>query len=269
MTDIVENRKRITIGRKVKLLQLALKENGFTWCFFFGLYYLGSTSANAAFRQMEALRRKHNLPGLNSASINREIWESWDWGAGGEEWTISDEWKDSLVKCVMLKHIKSGTDLLEIGPGGGRWTEHLQKLAGSLVGVDISEKCVEVCREKFKDCDNVRFFANKGNDLSGIEDRSLDAIWSFDVFVHINKKEVGQYVGEFFRVLRPGGIGVIHHGTNAGMEGGWRSNLTCTDFDGVLGDAGLRVVSRFENWLDDGRQYEVGRYGDVITVFEK
>src|SRR6478609_3336738 len=58
----------------------------------------------------------------NSAADNRGRWNGWDWSGLGEEWTASEEWKQGLVDDVLLRLIPSDVDVLEIGPGAGRWT---------------------------------------------------------------------------------------------------------------------------------------------------
>jgi len=270
MKDIVENRQRISLGRKVKIAGLALRENGVLWSVCLVIYYATSAVSSRAFSWMDSLRKKHQLPGLNSAAMNKLIWESWDWGAGGEEWSPSPEWKQSVIDAVLRKHIAKGDRVLEIGPGGGRWTEELLTLASSLKGADISASCVEACQQRFADAEHAEFFVSSGRDLEGVGDESLDSIWSFDVFVHINRPELEAYAGEFARVLKPGGKGVLHHGTVGGGKGGWRSNVTSEDMTRILRGAGLEVVDQFQSWEDvEGVEHQAGLYEDAITVFKK
>ena len=267
MKDIVENRSRLSLSQKVKLMGMAIRENGFLWSCCLGAYYLGSALADKAFGWMDSLRKKHNLPGMNSAAMNKVIWEAWDWSAAGEEWTVSPQWKTAVINKAMVPNMKKGGRILEIGPGGGRWTEELQKIADRLTGVDISEECVKICQERFKDCANVEFMVGDGKSLEGIEDNSVDSLWSFDVFVHINKPEVDAYGAEFVRVMKPGAVGVIHHGSVGGGHGGWRSNLTTEDMNELLEKHGLEVVEQFQSWKEEDEEFEAGLYQDVITVF--
>jgi hypothetical protein len=94
----------------------------------------------------------------------------------------------------------------------------------------------------------------------------VDAIWSYDVFVHINAAEVDRYAGEFRRVLRPGGIGVIHHGGVGGAAGGWRSNLTAQAFEEILKRHGLQRLRSIAHWVDGDTVHRM-TYDDLITVF--
>jgi SAM-dependent methyltransferase len=232
----------------------------------FATYYAASTVADAARRRMHGLRGGMGIPGLNSVALNRAIWNAWDWGQGGEEWTSSPEWKGSVLRCVLERLIPQGGRILEIGPGGGRWTAALIERADEYVGLDLSETAVDTCRRRFRDERKATFIVGSGEDLQCIGGASIDAIWSFDVFVHINEVTVASYLDEFARVLKPGGIAVIHHGGVGGKSGGWRSDLTGERMHALIEERRLTTVDRFDSWFEDGRRYEVTGYGDIITV---
>ena len=59
------------------------------------------------------------------------------------------------------------------------------------------------CRNRFP---SAEFEVGNGKDIAMIPSGTVDAIWSFDVFVHINAAEFSSYVEEFRRVLKPGGL---------------------------------------------------------------
>jgi len=269
MKDLVENRKHISFGKKLSLAGLVLKENGVLWCSCLGVYYATSSVGQLAFRWMDGLRRRWSLPGMNSPALNKAIWEAWDWSAGGEEWTPSEDWKESLLRSVLEKHVARGGVILEIGPGGGRWTGVLIERSQRYVGVDISATCVEVCQKKFGSDSRASFQVGSGTDLKGIDDSSIDTLWSFDVFVHINRREVEGYADEFRRVLKPGGVGIIHHGSVGGALGGWRSNLTHEGMLELLKARGFEIVDSCKEWTDNGVVHQAGLYQDVITVFRR
>ncbi|MGV3658750.1 MAG: class I SAM-dependent methyltransferase [Prosthecobacter sp.] len=270
MKDLVDNRKRMSLGTKVKVLGLTLKQNGILYTLLLGTYYAGSGLADRAFETMQKRRKKRGLPGLNSRDLNAEIWNAWDWEAGGDEWTPSPEWKTSLVANVLKPRVPAGSVVVEIGPGAGRWTEHLIPIASDYTGIDISSTCVEVCSKKFAaEQTKARFRVNQGNNLPGVADGSVDIIWSFDVFVHINLADIGTYLEEFRRVLKPGGRAIIHHGTTAGHGGGWRSDATTAELNALIASKGLRVAEQFSDWQDGSVRHEVGLYRDQVTVIEK
>ena len=84
----------------------------------------------------------------NSVASNREWWERYDWTGGGEEWTDSPAWKQALVEDVLRALIPDGARVLEIGPGGGRWSVELAARARQLVVLDVSEAALASCRER-------------------------------------------------------------------------------------------------------------------------
>lgn len=269
MRDIVANRSKVKLFHKARLICLSFRENGFIWTVYLMIYYLFSSISEWAYTRMSQFRREHNLPGLNSTRMNYEIWRNWNWQNGGEEWTQSVEWKNSLIKNVLLRYMKKDASILEIGPGAGRWTEALQKIANYLIAVDISDRCVEICRNKFAGCSNVEFVANNGSELPFIADNSIDCVWSFDVFVHINAAEVKRYIQEFKRVMKIGGCAAIHHAQEGDIAGGWRSNLTSELFVAIAQSNGFRVITQITKWHDGEQEFEIGKYKDVITVLEK
>lgn len=269
MKDIVENRSHISFGTKLRLASLALQENGPLWTLQMGLYYVASGIADSAYAAAASRRIAKNLPGVNSARMNKVIWDRWDWKAKGEEWSISPAWKESVIRHLLRPNVPEQCDVVEIGPGGGRWTEELIARCRKVTAIDISETCIAECKLRFRDAKNAEFIVGSGSDLKPVADASVDAVWSFDVFVHINKPEFSNYAREFARVLRPGGRGVIQHGAVGGENGGWRSDATTADVATFLQSAGLTVEKQIVEWQDGDEKFPSGLYGDVVTIFSK
>jgi SAM-dependent methyltransferase len=206
----------------------------------------------------------------NSPTDNRLRWGEWDWSAGGEEWTASPEWKQGLIDDVLARWIPEGGVVLEIGPGAGRWSEPLRERAARMVLVDVSERPLELCRRRFGEDSGIDFVLSSGNDLPGVPDDSVDAVWSFDVFVHVAPVDQASYLDEISRVLAPGGVAVVHHadGRNRGFlpsRRGWRSPMSRGLFAALATARGLHVERQFDSWGPDGR-YDLKPFGDVITV---
>ena len=103
-------------------------------------------------------------------------------------------------------------------------------------------------------------------------DRSVDAVWSFDVFVHIAPGDQAGYLSEIARVLRPGGVAAIHHadGRNRGLlasRTGWRAPMTAALFAALARERGLevaRVIRSFGNG-----PHALDAFGDAITVLHR
>ena len=258
----------------MSLLKIGKKlahENGLSWTFLYTLYwlirYFLKIDPHGLYKALVRLEEKRNLPGFNTPETAADIWDLLPWEKeGGEEWTVSAEWKKSLVDEVLLNYIKPGTAVLEIGPGAGRWTEILQPMARELFAVDVSAKALDLCKKRFPSATNIAFFLTRNANLGFIPDKTIEAIWSFDVFVHINPGDTDSYLSEFKRVLVPGGIAVIHHPKDGGLHGGCRSRMTAGLFADLLEKHGLVLARQFESWGENGR-FNLSRYCDCISVF--
>jgi ubiquinone/menaquinone biosynthesis C-methylase UbiE len=253
--------------RKIKVLAHVLNANGLTW---FGLYLLEILTQRVTplfYHKRIAFETKKQLPGFNSAIYNYKEWSRYDWSKGGEEWSASEQWKESLVKHVIEVFMPQSGVILEIGPGGGRWSEILARRSSELILVDLTEKAIEGCREKLSRYSHCRYFKNDGSDLSFIANSSVDFIWSFAVFVHIAPTDVEAYVNQFARILKSGGTALIHHATQGTSKEGFRSSLTNDLFLAFLKDRNFTVVTQISSWGTDKTFHLSG--DDVITIFKK
>jgi ubiquinone/menaquinone biosynthesis C-methylase UbiE len=258
--------------RKMQILRSHLSANGLRWTYCFLLHGFLKRVLKLIGIRLKKLEMKYKLPGDNTLFRNYTAWQNWNWEKKGEEWTVTEEWKRVLINDVLLKNIEAGKTILEIGPGAGRWTETLQKIAKCLIIVDLSDKCIELCKKRFSNCSNIEFFVNDGNSLNFIKNDEVDFIWSFDVFVHINAWDTEKYITEFNRILKKGGRGIVHHPREGRLYDrevdGWRSNTSAQLFSQMLERNGLTLIKQFDSWGDRG-QFDVKHFNDIITVFEK
>jgi SAM-dependent methyltransferase len=255
----------LKIGKKLA------QENGLYWTFLYTFYWSArwflKLDLHGLHKTIVRLEERRDLPGFNTPATAADIWDLLPWEkSGGEEWTVSAEWKKSLIDEVLHVYIKPGTAVLEIGPGAGRWTEILQPMARELFAVEVSARALALCKKRFLSATNITFFLTRHAGLEFVPDRTIDAIWSFDVFVHINPGDTDSYLKEFKRVLVPGGIAVIHHPKEGGLHGGWRSRMTAGLFAALLEKHGLFLVRQVDSWGENG-QFTLSRYGDCISVF--
>jgi ubiquinone/menaquinone biosynthesis C-methylase UbiE len=250
-----------------ELPRLALS-NGLRWTVYFVARRVFEHLVGTLDARMVRLEQKYQLPGINGVARNYALWQNWDWEAGGEEWSRSQEWKQSLIDDVLLKYLPPGKDVLEIGPGAGRWTEALQQRAKRLILVDLTDRCIELCKKRFAHCDNIEYHVNDGASLAFIPSESVDFIWSFDVFVHISPADTERYIADFKRILRTTGLAVIHHPHAGRSHGGYRSSMTAELFLKFLRKHGLQFVAQFDSWGPD-RQFDVRLHDDMLTVFRK
>jgi SAM-dependent methyltransferase len=149
---------------------------------------------------------------------------------------LGDEWNeheligidvppDQIVATLDLEVLQPflGTVdvLLEIGPGGGRWTQVLLPKANKLIAADPSPSMLSLLRKRFGNDPKLECVLIDGNGLKPIKDHSVDAGFSYDVFVHLEQWDIYNYLCELKRVLKPGGKALIHHG-NTFSELGWK-----------------------------------------------
>jgi len=114
--------------------------------------------------------------------------------------------------------------MLEIGPGGGRFTEILLPKCDSFIAADTSRHMLARLKERFRGCDKLTCLLLDGKGLREIPDRSVDAAFSYGVFVHLQHWDVFNYLRELNRVLVPGGKAIIQH-ANTFSELGWTTFL--------------------------------------------
>jgi ubiquinone/menaquinone biosynthesis C-methylase UbiE len=94
---------------------------------------------------------------------------------------------------------------LDFGCGAGRLTQALAKRFGQCTGVDIASSMLAAART-LAPPENCEFVLNERNDLSQFANESFDFIYSSIVLQHIPFPYSVDYIREFCRTLRPGGV---------------------------------------------------------------
>jgi len=101
--------------------------------------------------------------------------------------------------------------ILEVAAGYGRWTAFLKDLCKRLIIVDLAEKCIDRCRQRFANCSHISYFVNDGKSLEMVIDGGVDFIFSFDSLVHAEEDVLKTYTAEFAKKLPPNGVAFVHH----------------------------------------------------------
>jgi SAM-dependent methyltransferase len=146
---------------------------------------------------------------------NKTVWGStYDWQNSGEEWSTGwggseAQWFGSIFP--RLHRFLPAQRILEIAPGFGRWTRYLISACDEFVGIDLSAKCIDACRNRFSAAKGAQFYVNDGQSLEAAPDRSFDLIFSFDSLVHAESDVLAAYVPQVLRKLSPGGVAFLHH----------------------------------------------------------
>jgi len=98
---------------------------------------------------------------------------------------------------------------LEIGCGIGRLLRPLSKHCRQVIGVDISAQMIAKARDYLDEVSNATLIVGDGASLAGVEDGSVDFVYSLLVLIHVDKRSAYRYLAEIQRVLKPGGLALL------------------------------------------------------------
>ncbi len=94
---------------------------------------------------------------------------------------------------------------LDFGCGVGRLTRPLAESFLETVGIDVAKSMIAVAR-RYNRNPRCRFVVNRDPDLRSINSSTFDFVHSCLVLQHIPPEVTLNYIEEFFRVARPGGV---------------------------------------------------------------
>lgn len=141
-----------------------------------------------------------------------------------------------------LVHAAGGGPVADVGCGPGHVTAHLNELDVDVFGIDLSPTMIEVAR---RDHPGLRFAVGSMTAL-GLADASLCALLAFWSLVHVPDDAVPTVLGQFRRVLRPGGPLLL------GFHLGNGSRLKTEGYGGhpMKVSVHRRPADRMTSWLD-------------------
>jgi SAM-dependent methyltransferase len=99
---------------------------------------------------------------------------------------------------------------LDFGCGAGRLSQALAEHADEVVGLDVSAPMLETARGLDRSGGRCSFRLTADPDLRAFPDGSFDLVYTERVLQHLPRPVVEGYLAEFVRVLRPGGVAVLH-----------------------------------------------------------
>jgi SAM-dependent methyltransferase len=146
---------------------------------------------------------------------NKKTWDGgYKWTNRGDEWSAA--WGGPFMQWygTLFPRIKShvpADSILEIASGYGRWTQYLKDLCKNLIVIDLSEECIQACKQRFSESLHIEYHINDGKSLDFISDSSVDFVFSFDSLVHADNSVIKAYICQLQRILNKDGVAFIHH----------------------------------------------------------
>ena len=139
----------------------------------------------------------------NAISEVREIY-GYEWG-NPETCPPLTYIRDRFVR----PYVSRSQIALEVGPGGGRWTKYLLGFK-ELYVVDYHSELLQELRRNY-DTPNMIFVKNNGTDFPGVNDKTIDYLFAFGVFVHLDTEIIDGYLSHIKRVIKPGANVVVQY----------------------------------------------------------
>lgn len=103
------------------------------------------------------------------------------------------------------------TNMIELACGHGRHVPYYQDFAGTITLVDILEENMVICRDRFKETENIIYYKNNGFNLEELPSDQYTALFTYDSMVHFEMMDVYSYLKDIYRVLEVGGKALFHH----------------------------------------------------------
>ena len=127
---------------------------------------------------------------------------------------------------------------LDFGCGVGRLSRALSEHFTKVIGVDISESMLKEASAQHRDFPNIEFVHNVAPGLEPIPSNIIDLIYSNIVLQHMPAERQLQFIGDFCRILRPGGVAVFQTPSQHDLTR-WRGWVHL-----IMGNRLLNVVRR-------------------------
>ena len=119
-------------------------------------------------------------------------------------------WDKSSPFYVEFKRLDL-SNVIELACGRGRHVEKYYNDAKKITLVDVLDKNISICKDRYKDYSNISYYVNNGHDLSELNDNTYSALFTYDAMVHFEMFDIYDYLKETYRVLIRGGKALFHH----------------------------------------------------------
>ena len=139
------------------------------------------------------------------------------------ELSINTFWGKDTVFYKMFKQLDL-ENVIELAVGHGRHVKMYEPWAKHIVAVDILQKNIDYCKERYKDSKKIDYLCNNGYNLKELNSGEYTALFCYDAMVHFEMMDIYEYLKDIYRVLKPNGMALLHHSNNTSDYRGSFSN---------------------------------------------
>ena len=160
---------------------------------------------------IDFLAGERNIPGLVAPAMpDPSLQRSFVGSSGREALSEASEFCLRLVKTAgsLGKPVNASSLVLDFGCGWGRLYRVMLRWCNpqNLVGVDIDEKCIEICRNAMP---YGKFVKSGIEPPLPFEPASFEIVYAYSVFSHLAQNASHRTLLELARVLKRGGLAVF------------------------------------------------------------
>lgn len=145
-----------------------------------------------------------------------------------------------------LKHLPTGSQLLDLGCGGGRDSAYFSSLGFDVTAVDGSEELCKRVRESY----GIHALCIRFEELSFVAE--FDAVWACASLLHVKKADMPKVMGKVSAALKPGGVlyASFKYGSQERVSHGrFFNDYTEHDLDTLLSNE--NQLSLLEYWITE------------------
>ena len=150
---------------------------------------------------------------------------------------------------TFFQALKPASKVLDVGCAAGRDTNTIKKAGFQVVGVDLSQKLLDIAKKTYPE---LSFVLSDMRQLP-FESSMFDGIWAAAVLHHLERPDMLPTLTEWHRVLKRGGtlfvstkMGSGQLKTQEAMVGGWQREfnlLNPEELDDLLAKSGFSKIS--------------------------
>jgi SAM-dependent methyltransferase len=168
------------------------------------------------YRRLGAAARRYFPSQADNLAWNRKMAESYVRKSSpgseplGQEWGAPPQDVDQILESFLFPFVGTESIVAEIGVGGGRIAARVAPRVARFYGFDISPAMLRAAHTSLGAFANVELTLLREPKLPEALAGSVDFIYSFATFLHLDLHLMRRYFEEMAFVLRPGGHAFVH-----------------------------------------------------------